>query len=251
MAVYDEIGRTYARTRHADPRIAAQIVAALGDAESVLNVGAGSGNYEPTDRRVIALEPSMTMIRQRSTDAAPAVRGVAGHLPFVDGSFDAVMGTLTLHHWPDLGDGLAEVRRVGRRQVFLLFDGTERDGYWLIDDYFPSVMELASEKDAPTVAVVGEHLDVRRVEPVLVPADCSDGFGCAYWNRPEAHLDADVLDGMSWTSWLAPAVLAEGVGRLRDDLESGRWDERHGHLRSMAEADYGYRLVIAGDAADR
>src|SRR4051812_9703808 len=113
MAVYDEIGRTYGRTRQADPRIAAQIAASLGDAESVLNVGAGSGNYEPTDRRVVALEPSITMIRQRSTGAAPAVQGLAGALPFVDGSFDAVMGTLTLHHWPDLGEGLAEVRRVG------------------------------------------------------------------------------------------------------------------------------------------
>lgn len=247
MAVYDEIGRTYARTRQADPRIAVQVDAALGGAVTVLNVGAGSGNYEPTDRRVLALEPSMTMIRQRSSGAAPAVQGVAGGLPFADGSFDAAMGTLTLHHWPDLGDGLAEVRRVSRRQVFLLFEGLVRDGYWLIDDYFPSVWELASEQEAPTVAMVGEHLEVRGVEVVNIPGDCTDGFGCAYWNRPEAHLEPVVLAGMSWTSRLAPEVLADGVARLRDDLESGRWDERHGHLRSMAEADHGYRLVIAGD----
>lgn len=247
MAVYDEIGRTYARTRQADPRIAVQIAAALGDATSVLNVGAGSGNYEPTDRRVVALEPSVTMIRQRSVGAAPAVQGVAGGLPFVDGSFDVAMGTLTLHHWPDLGEGLAEVRRVSRRQIFLLFDGLVSDGYWLIDDYFPWVWDLTSEREAPTVAMVGEHLDVRRVEVVMIPGDCTDGFGCAYWNRPEAHLDRVVLDGMSWTSQLAPDVLADGVERLRGDLESGRWDQRHGHLRSMTEADYGYKLVIAGD----
>ncbi len=157
------------------------------------------------------------------------------------------MGTLTLHHWPDLGEGLAEIRRVSRRQVFMLFDGTVRDGYWLVDDYFPSVLEMPSERDAPTVAMVGQYLDVRRVEVVMIPGDCSDRFGCAYWNRPEAHLDPIVLDGMSWTSWLAPEVLVEGVERLRDDLATGRWDERHGHLRSMPEADYGYRLVIAGD----
>jgi len=246
MAVYDEIGRTYDRTRQADPRIAAQIAAALGDAGSVLNVGAGSGNYEPTDRRVIALEPSMTMIRQRPVGTAPVVQGVAGDLPFVDGSFDAALGTLTLHHWPDLGAGLAEVRRVSRQQVFMLFDGLMRDGYWLIDDYFPLVWELDSERQAPTVAMVGEHLDVQGVEVVMIPGDCTDGFGCAYWNRPEAHLDPIVLAGMSWSSQLSSEVLAEGVEHLRDDLETGRWDERYGHLRSMTEADYGYKLVIAG-----
>jgi SAM-dependent methyltransferase len=247
MAVYDEIGRTYARTRQADPRIAAQIVAALGDAASVLNVGAGSGNYEPTDRRVIALEPSMTMIRQRPAGIAPVVQGVAGELPFADRTFDVAMGTLTLHHWPDLGAGLAEVRRVSRRQVFMLFDGLVREGYWLIDDYFPSVWQLDSERQAPTVAMVGGHLDVVRAEVVMIPSDCTDGFGCAYWNRPEAHLDPVVLRGMSWSSLLGPEVLAAGVEHLRDDLETGRWDERQGHLRSMTEADYGYKLVIAGD----
>jgi ubiquinone/menaquinone biosynthesis C-methylase UbiE len=180
MAVYDEIGRTYTRTRQADPRIAAQITAALGGAVSVLNVGAGSGNYEPSDRRVIALEPSMTMIRQRPSGAAAAVQGVADDLPFGDGSFDVAMGTLTLHHWTDLAGGLSEVRRVSRRQVFLLVDGLIRHGYWLIDDYFSSVWELPSERRAPTVAMVGEHLDVRRAEVVMIPSDCTDGFGCAY-----------------------------------------------------------------------
>jgi SAM-dependent methyltransferase len=247
MAVYDEIGRTYSRTRQADPRIAAQISEALGDAASVLNVGAGSGNYEPKNRRVTALEPSMTMIQQRPPGAAPAVQGVAGHLPFSDRSFDAVMGTLTLHHWPSLGDGLAEVRRVGRRQVFLIFDFSVTAGFWLIDDYFPVVPTLATEQQAPTASMIAEHLDVRRVETVMIPADCTDGFGCAYWNRPEAHLDADVLAGVSWTSQLAPRVLAAGLERLRSDLETGRWDQCYGHLRTLTEADYGYKLVIAGD----
>jgi SAM-dependent methyltransferase len=246
MGNYDEIGRSYSRTRQADPRIAARIVAALGNATSVLNVGAGSGNYEPTDRQVIALEPSTTMIRQRPVGAAPVVRGVAGDLPFVDRSFDAAMGTLTLHHWPDLGLGLSEVRRVSRRQVFMLYDGLTRGRYWLIDDYFPSVWDLDSERQAPTVAMVREHLDVFDVEVVMIPSDCTDGFGCAYWNRPEAHLDPVVLAGMSWTSHIAPEVLAEGVERLRDDLQTGRWDQRYGHLRSMTEADYGYKLVMAG-----
>jgi hypothetical protein len=152
-----------------------------------------------------------------------------------------------LHHWADLGTGLAEVRRVSRRQVFLLFDDLVGLGYWLIDDYFPSVWDLASERQAPTVAMVAEHLDVRWVEVVMIPSDCTDGFGCAYWSRPEAHLDPLVLAGMSWSSQLASEVLAEGVERLCEDLATGRWDERHGHLRSMTAADYGYKLVIAGD----
>lgn len=247
VPVYDQIGRTYAETRRADPRIAAQIAAALGDARSVLNVGAGTGNYEPTGPSVIAVEPSMTMICQRPTGSAPVVQGVAEGLPFVDGAFDAAMGTLTLHHWTDLAAGLAEVRRVSRRQVFLLFDGIFRDGYWLIDDYFPEVWRLASELEAPTVGDLGEHLDVQRAEAVMIPGDCTDGFGCAYWNRPEAHLDPVVLDGMSWTSQLDADVLAAGVERLRADLASGAWDRRLGHLRDLDEKDYGYRLVVAGD----
>jgi SAM-dependent methyltransferase len=246
MAVYDQIGRTYTRTRRADPRIADQIRASLGDAASVLNVGAGTGNYEPTDRLVIALEPSMTMIRQRPAGAAPVVQGVAGDLPFANETFDAAMGTLTLHHWPDLGAGMAEARRVSRRQVFLLFETLVGHGYWLIDDYFPAVREVASERVAPTVAMVAEHIDVFRVEVVMIPSDCTDGFGCAFWNRPEALLDPSVLAGMSWSSQLAPEVLADGLEHLRHDLETGRWDKRYGHLRSMTGADNGYKLVIGG-----
>jgi len=246
VPVYDQIGRTYAETRRADPRIAAQILAALGDARSVLNVGAGTGNYEPTDRSVVALEPSMTMIRQRAAGTAPGLQGIGEALPFADDSFDAVMGTLTLHHWHDLAAGLAEVRRVSLRQVFLLFEAEISDAYWLIQDYFPAVAELEYEAAAPRAEDVAQHLDVRREEVVPVPADCTDGFGCAFWNRPEAHLDPTVLAGMSWTSKLGEDRRAAGIEHLRADLESGEWDRRHGHLRELTEMDLGYRLVIAG-----
>jgi SAM-dependent methyltransferase len=246
VAVYDQIGRTYSATRRADPRIARQIQEALGDAERVLNVGAGTGNYEPADRAVVALEPSMTMIRQRPAGSPPAVRGVAEQLPFTDGAFDAVLGTLTLHHWPDLAAGLAEVRRVSRRQVFLLFDNDLTGEYWLVDDYFPELRELPSEREAPTVADVDRFLDVERVEVVPVPADCTDGFGAAFWKRPEAHLDPEVLAGMSWTARLDPTLIDERSARLRADLDSGAWDRRNGHLRALDELDCGYRLVVAG-----
>jgi SAM-dependent methyltransferase len=189
----------------------------------------------------------MTMIRQRPPTAAPAVQGAAEHLPFPDRAFDAVMGTLTLHHWTDLAAGLAEVRRVSRRQVFLLFDVEQSNAYWLVQDYFPEVAAIEYETIAPQAEAVAALLDVRRVEVVPVPADCTDGFGCAFWSRPEAHLEPEVLAGMSWTSLLAPDVVAAGVERLRADLTSGEWDRRHGHLRELAELDCGYRLVIAGD----
>ncbi len=242
---YDRIGRTYVRTRTTDPRVAARVHAAVGPARRVLNVGAGTGNYEPPGVVVTALEPSMTMIRHRADDAAPVVQGVAEHLPFADDSFDVTMGTLTLHHWSDLAAGLAEVRRVSRRQVFLLFDIRLTHGFWLLD-YFPQVRGLASEADAPTPDDLRAHLDVRHVEAVPVPADCTDGFGAAFWNRPERYLEPDVLAGMSFTAVLDPGDLRAGVDALAADLASGRWDHRHGNLRELAELDVGYRLVVAG-----
>ncbi len=245
-ARYDEIGRTYARTRRTDPRIAAQIWAALGDAATVVNVGAGTGNYEPTACRVVAVEPSRTMIDQRPGGSGPVVRASAARLPFADGSFDAAMATLTLHHWDDQAAGLQEMRRVARRQVILAFDPSTAGTYWLVDDYFPEHRELESEWRAPTPADVGRHLDVRRVEVVPVPGDCLDGFGGAYWRRPEAHLDPVVLAGMSFIAQLDPAVVARNVARLRDELADGRWDGKYGHLRGEAALDLGYRLIVCG-----
>jgi SAM-dependent methyltransferase len=244
--VYDSIGTGYAEARRADPRVAAAIHRGLGDAATVLNVGAGTGNYEPTDRLVVAVEPSRTMIDQRADEAGPVVRGVAEHLPFADGTFDAAMATLTLHHWRDVAAGLAEMRRVATRQVIFLFDAAPAHTYWLVIDYFPQFSELPTEKRAPSVADVARHLDVREAFAVPVPADCTDGFGGAYWNRPEAHLDPAVMASMSWTAQLPPAELQQGLDALAADLASGAWDERHGHLRALDQLDLGYRVVIAG-----
>jgi SAM-dependent methyltransferase len=122
-ALYDQIGDGYAGLRRPDPRIAARLAAALGPAASLLNIGAGTGNYEPQDGRVVAVEPSREMIRQRPQGAAPAIQAVAAHLPFVDGAFEAALAVLTVHHWPDPVAGLRELRRVTRgRIVILTFD---------------------------------------------------------------------------------------------------------------------------------
>lgn len=244
-ARYDAIGATYARTRRTEPRIAAHIDAALDGARTVVNLGAGTGSYEPPAREVVAVEPSPTMIAQRTPGSAPAVRAVAEALPFPDGAFDAAMAVLTVHHWDDLAAGLAEMRRVARRQVLFLFDPACFSDAWLLE-YFPEILELETEQRAPGPAEIAAHLEVRCVTPVPVPADCVDGFGGCYWNRPEAYLDPVVQEGMSSFAQLAPGVRARATARLRVALASGEWDRRHGHLRELTELDIGYRLVTAG-----
>lgn len=244
--LYDGIGEGYASTRRADPRVAARIDAALGDAASVVNVGAGTGNYEPADRAVVAVEPSPAMVAQRPRGTAPVVRAVAESLPLPDGAADATLAVLTVHHWTDLDRGLAELRRVSRRQVVLLFDTVMTNRFWVME-YFAEAQGVPSEVDAPDVDRLGAVLDVREVQPVPVPFDCTDGFGAAFWGRPEAMLRPDVQAGMSFLAQLDPEARRRGTDRLAADLSSGRWDERFDHLRDLDELDVGYRLVIAGE----
>jgi len=245
-ARYDKIGVTYTRTRQPDPRVEQRLHAALGDARRIVNVGAGTGNYEPGDREVIAVEPSPTMYGQRRPGAAPVVRAVAEAMPFPDASFDASLAIFTVHHWPDAERGLAELARIARRQVFLSFDPGFGDDFWLVTDYFPEIKALDSARDAHTSVGIARELDVHRVEQVLVPADCVDGFAACYWNRPEAYVEPDVQAGISCLAMLDPGVLARGAEQLRADLTSGAWDARHGHLRALREFDAGYRLIVAG-----
>jgi SAM-dependent methyltransferase len=243
---YDTIGRTYASTRRPDPRIAAQIAAALGDARRVINVGAGTGSYEPADRFVVGGDPSRTMLHQRTAAAGPAVLLGAEALPFPDRAFDAALATLTLHHWLDVERGLQEMARVATRQVILFFDPAATSDLWLVGDYFPEILDLGTERAAPDSALIASVLAVQRVEVVPVPADCQDGFGGCYWNRPEAYLDPVVQAGMSCFAQLDPEIVRRGTDRLRRDLETGAWDARHGELRDMSEIDIGYRLLVAG-----
>ncbi len=243
--IYDRIGRGYSTQRIPEPTWAAQIDAALGEAASVLNVGAGSGNYEPVQRSVVALEPSWEMLAQRRSPH-PAVQGVAEHLPFPDDSFDAAMGVLTVHHWTDQRAGLDELRRVSARQVLMVFEPLEAHRFWLLD-YFPEALDSPVESSAPTPDTLAEVLDVVDVQTMWIPADCSDGVAAAYWRRPEAYLDPDVQRSMSLLALLPHDVLARGTARLASDLEDGTWNDRHGHLLDQDTADYGYRLVIAGN----
>ena len=240
--LYDTIGSTYTRTRRTDPRIAAQIWAALGDAETVVNVGAGTGSYEPADRRVLAVEPSGVMRAQRAPEAAPCIAGAAEHLPFADQSFDAAMAVATIHHWTDPIAGLREMRRVAGRVVVFTFDPTGLNQFWLTRDYLPELTDsLAGYPSlAEKAAAIGG-----RVEPVLIPWDCEDGFFEAYWRRPDAYLDEDVRRGISVWAKLGDGVEQRAVRSLRDDIAGGRWAERNHDLVGRDSADLGLRLLIA------
>jgi len=244
-ATYDRIGLGYSAVRQPEPRIAARLEAALGDAKTVLNVGAGTGSYEPGNREVTAVEPSRQMIAQRPPDAAPVVEGVAESLPFDQGSFDAAMAIITIHHWSDVGAGLAEMVRVARRRVVVLtFDPAPAKELWLVRDYFPGALEYHA-RAMPPIAELSAALPNASVEAVPVPSNCADGFFIGIWDRPEMHLDPDVRRASSCWHQMPQAEIERGLARLSADLESGGWDKRNGDLRKLPELDVGLRLVTA------
>jgi DNA-binding transcriptional MerR regulator len=243
--LYDVIGSAYPATRRTEPRIAARVWDALGDARTVLNVGAGTGSYEPADRDVTAVEPSAVMRAQRPAGAAPCVAAAAESLPFEDQSFDAAMAFSTVHHWQDPIAGLREMRRVARRVVVFTHDGSDtgwRQRFWLTRDYLPEVAGLVAGR--PSVDQLAQAIGAR-MEPVLIPWDCADGFFEAYWRKPEAYLDEQVRRAVSVWTRVGPEAERRAVNDLRDDLSSGRWAERNRDLVALDAAELGLRLLVA------
>ena len=244
--LYDRIGEGYSQRRRPDPRLAAAILEALGPAERVVNVGAGSGSYEPRDRWVVAVEPSTVMIAQRPAGAAPVVRAQAEALPFGDDAFEAGLAVLTIHHWKDPLAGLRELRRVVRKRVVLVtWDPAAATRLWLVQRYLPELVDLDRVLFPQLGRVTAEVLGPLERRPLPVPWDCVDGFLGAYWRRPEAYLDPSVQAGISSFQRIAPAVVARGMRELSEDLASGKWDEEFGHLRSQESLDAGYCILIA------
>ncbi len=244
--LYDAIGGAYLATRRTEPRFAAQIGEALGDARTVVNVGAGTGSYEPAGREVTAVEPSAVMRAQRPAGSAPCVAAAAERLPFADHAFDVAMAVSTVHHWEDPMAGLREMRRVARRVVVLTFDTDEpgwRDRFWLTRDYLPEFAAVLA--DFPSLRGMAEAIGGARAEPVPVPWDCADGLFEAYWRRPEAYLEERVRRAVSVWTRVGPEAERRAVRRLGDDLRSGRWAERNGDLASLDAADLGLRLLVA------
>lgn len=243
-ADYGRIGGAYSAYRRPDPRIAAYVVAALGDARTVLNVGAGAGSYEPPDRVVTAIEPSESMRAQRPSALSPAIDAVAEDLPFADRSFDAAMTTFSIHQWSDLAAGLRELRRVTVGPIVIMTCDPDRlDRFWLAD-YAPDVI-AAEARRYPSLTEIGDVLGEVGVVDVPVPLDCTDGFNEAYYGRPEMFLDPAARSSCSAWSFVEESTCSSYIERLRGDLADGTWDLRYGELRTQPTFDGSLVLIIS------
>ncbi|WP_046508453.1 class I SAM-dependent methyltransferase [Streptomyces odonnellii] len=242
-AIYDRIGMGYSDIRRPDPRLHALISRALGGARTVVNVGAGSGSYEPEEADVIAVDPSQVMLDQHP--GAAKVKAGAEALPFKSGSFDAAMAIMTIHHWPDPRRGLRELRRVARRQVVFTWDPAHRPELWLLEEYLPEIRELEYSRFA-SLDEVADALEAHTVLPFPVPHDFTDGFQIAYWRRPDSYLDPVIRRASSTFAQLPPSVVEPAIARLRADLDSRSWHRRHADLLGRQSMDYGYRLLVGG-----
>jgi SAM-dependent methyltransferase len=240
-ALYDRLGGQYAGFRQPDTRIADAVQSALGDSRSVVNVGAGTGSYEPPDRRVIAVEPSWRMIKQRRVDAAPVVQGDATALPLFTKSVDAALAILTIHHWLRPAEGIRELKRVARDRVVILTWDPASPGFWLTD-YFPEILKI-DRRIFPELGDLNRLLGETSARAILIPHDCTDGFLGAYWRRPEAYLDTGVRSSISTFSKLTN--VATGLAKLSHDLQSGEWHDQYGDVLDQTEVDLGYRLLVA------
>jgi SAM-dependent methyltransferase len=242
---YDSIGVGYTSFRRPDPLISAQIWAAVGEAERIVNVGAGTGSYERPDRLTVAVEPSAVMVAQRPT-THPVVRATAEHLPFPADSFDVALALMTVHHWNDVRKGLAELRRVAPRQVVFTYDPDVHGALWVFNEYVPTA--LAHDGQAP-VGLVVDALEADRVEIIPTPADCTDGFGSAYWRRPELYLDTTIRANISAFARHDQALVEAGMAQLKRDLADGSWHRRHADLLHRDSIDGGLRLVVSGPSS--
>lgn len=247
-ADYGTIGGTYARFRQSDPRIAALIHSAFGDARSIINVGAGAGSYEPTDRDVTAVEPSAIMRAQRPPHLSEAIDAIAENLPFLDNAFDAALASVTIHQWTDLQRGLSELRRVTRGPIVLVVADLDRLRDFWLNDYAPEALEQESRRFPPIAKVSALLGGEVRVQSVPIPLDCKDGFNEAYYGRPEMLLDPEARLACSSWSFVSPAVVGRFERQLGDDLKNGEWDARWGHLRTQESYDGSLRLVIGKSA---
>lgn len=244
-ALYDTIGVGYAPVRRPDPRLYAEILTALGPCRSVVNVGAGTGSYEPADLHVVAVEPSGVMIAQRPPDAGPPVVSVAERLPIADRSVDAAMTIFSVHHWSDIAAGIAEMVRVSRKSVVLVtIDAEALAAHWMVSEYAPEILDWHASA-FPSISFLLEQLPGALSTPWLVPTDCTDVFFAALWSRPELYLQPEVREATSVWHQLPQETVDAALARLADDLKSGRWDERHGELRTWPVLDVGVRIVRA------
>jgi len=241
VAIYDKIGARYSVSRREDPRIAKKIYPFLIGAESVLNIGAGSGSYEPLDLNVLAVEPSQDMIKQRSKNLAPVTQACAESLPFNKRAFTHSMSVLSIHHWTDRVAGFNEIKRVTKNRFVAVTWDPSSQPFWLTEAYFPEIYTI-DESIFPSLDEFVKHFPGVKFYSLEIPADCIDGFTAAYWARPHAYLDPLVRSGMSTFSKLPN--IEPGLRKLKLDIESGLWDRKYGYLRSQEKLDVGYKIAV-------
>ena len=242
---YDSIGQNYSATRREDPFIRQQIHSALGEARTVVNVGAGAGSYEPTDRVVLAVEPSQTMTLQRGLNRLPAIRATAESLPFHDQSVDAAMTVLSLHHWDrHQKRGIQEMCRVARERVVIVtIDPRVSGSMWLMADYLPEVA-LLDHQVFPLPEEICAWLDCStQVEVLPIHRDTPDWSLLSFWGHPERVLDPAARAATSGFARQPEEVVQRVVSAVRKDLAQGVWDKRYGPLRHREELDVGLRLI--------
>lgn len=241
---YNNRKHYYAKVRATEPRIQQYIDDALTDAQTVINIGAGTGSYEPAGKYVISIEPSEKMRRTRiELGRNPAINATAQHLPFDDNSFDAALAILTIHHWPDLEAGLKEVRRVAKKKIVILTYDPEKLGIFWNIEYFPEVVEVERRR-YPALDRVQQAVGCSaQIRNILIPLDCKDGFQEAFYGRPEQFLDEEIRRSQSAWSFIEPSLESQYVETLRQSLESGEWDKKYGHYRKLAEFEGAYRML--------
>ncbi len=238
---YNQLAESYRKYRKPDPRIAERILFHIEGAKQILNVGAGIGSYEPNGPDIVALEPSYGMILQRNNSQVNLIQGIAEQIPFKNNIFDVSMGILTIHHWSDITLGLKEMARVTKNKIILLTWIGYGNDFWL-ENYIPEITGIDFNL-FPTLEELESILGNTLIETLEIPHDCSDGFMCAYWRRPEAYLDSGVREAISTFSRI-PNIQNQ-LNNLHDEIENGVWHKKHGHLLEKESLDLGYRLVVS------
>jgi SAM-dependent methyltransferase len=241
-AIYDEIGINYSVTRCTDPEIAKQLYSELDAAIRIVNIGAGTGSYEPENMQLVAVEPSAEMISQRKTGSYPVEKAFAEKLPFENSSFSHAMTVLSMHHWENRPLAFSEINRVATEKFVAITWDPESEPFWLTRDYFPEIYEM-DKRIFPGLEELNDHFDEVQVNPLKIPGDCKDGLFAAFWKRPEAYLSSRVRQSTSPFSKVKN--LSEGLHRLEEDLASGLWAKNNHAILDSSSLDVGYRVISA------
>lgn len=241
-AIYDKIGIDYAQKRQSDPRIASQILEKLKGAKRIVNIGAGTGSYEPKHMDLIAIEPSQEMIKQRPENAHKVIQGSAESLPLPDQSFSHALTILSMHHWKNRELAFKEINRVATDKFVAVSWNPESKPFWLTRDYFPEMIEV-DRQIFPSVRELETNFDNVEVCPLLIPEDCIDGFLAAYWKRPSAYLNKAVRQSISSFSKLDN--INTGLEKLEFDLETGSWHKTNRSILNKTTLDTGYIIISA------